>query len=96
MLDTNGDGRDEILHSNAKGQLLVRDGNGAVTAQYLPGFYVSHFALTRWGQEAKASHILVPTLESGDGCCKPIFRLLDERGKKWRNWSLHWGIYLTE
>ena len=31
MLDTNGDGRDEILHSNAKGQLLVRNGNGTLS-----------------------------------------------------------------
>jgi hypothetical protein len=82
MLDTNGDGRDEILHSNAKSQLLVRSGNGDVAAQYLPGFYVSHFALTRWGQEARPSHILVPVSESSDGCCKPTFVLLDTNGKK--------------
>ena len=82
MLDTNGDGRDEILHSNAKGQLLVRSGNGDVAAQYLPGLYVSHFVLTRWGQEAKPSHILVPVSESSDGCCKPTFALLDTNGKK--------------
>jgi hypothetical protein len=48
MLDTNGDGRDEILHSNAGGQLLVRDQNGEIIAHYLPEFYVSNFALTRW------------------------------------------------
>lgn len=38
-LDTNGDGREEILHSNAKGELLVRNGNGDVIARYLPNFY---------------------------------------------------------
>jgi hypothetical protein len=37
-LDTNGDGRGEILPSNAKGQLLVRNGNGDVIARYLPDF----------------------------------------------------------
>jgi|SRR5208282_2010777 hypothetical protein len=81
-LDTNGDGREEILHSNAKGQLIVRNGNGDVIARYLPNFYVSHFALTRWGQEARPSHILVPISESREGCCKPAFILLDANGKK--------------
>jgi hypothetical protein len=82
MLDTNGDGREQILHSNAKGQLLVRNGSGDVVAQYLPSFYVSHFALTRWGNEARPSHILVPISEPRDGCCKPAFVLLDANGKK--------------
>ena len=81
-LDTNGDGREEILHSNAKGELLVRNGNGDVIARYLPNFYVSHFALTRWGEEERASHILVPISESHEGCCKQAFILLDANGKK--------------
>jgi len=82
MLDTNGEGREEIVHSNGKGQLLVRNGNGDVATQYLPGFYVSHFALARWGEEARPSHILVPISESREGCCKPAFILLDANGKK--------------
>jgi hypothetical protein len=81
MLDTNGDGHEQILHSNARGQLLVRDANGDVIAQYLPGFYVSDFALTRWGGETRPTHILVPTTEAGVGCCKPVFVLLDTNGK---------------
>jgi hypothetical protein len=44
-LDTNGDGREEILNSNAKGQLFVRNANGDVIAQYLPGAYVSGLLL---------------------------------------------------
>jgi hypothetical protein len=80
-LDTNGDGREEILHSNAKGQLLVRNANGDVIAQYLPGSYVSGFALTRWGAEAQPTHILVPTTEVREGCCKPVFIVLDADGK---------------
>ena len=56
-LDTNGDGREEILHTNAGGQLLVRNANGDVIAQFLPGFYVSDFALTRWGDEMRPTHI---------------------------------------
>jgi hypothetical protein len=82
MLDRNGDGREEILHSNAKGQLLVRNAKGDVVNQYLPGSYVSLFALTRWGEEARPSHILVSTSEFREGCCKPTFVVLDAHGKK--------------
>jgi hypothetical protein len=80
-LDTNGDGHEEILHSNAKGQLIVRNANGDVIAQYLSGFYVSEFALTRWGEELRPTHILVPTTKRQDGCCKPVFVVLDASGK---------------
>lgn len=80
-LDMKGDGREEILHSNASGQLLVRNANGDVIAQFLPGFHVSDFALTRWGEEMQPNHILVPTTESRNGCCKPVLVVLDVNGK---------------
>ena len=80
-LDTRGDGRKEILHSNAQGQLLVREASGEVIARYLPNHYVSYFALTRWGTESQPSHILVPTKESGGQCCKPVFLVLDAEGR---------------
>jgi hypothetical protein len=38
--------------------------------------------LTVGASELYPNHILVPTSESGDGCCKPIFMLLDEKGEK--------------
>jgi hypothetical protein len=79
-LDINGDGRKEILHSNVRGQLLVRDGNGEIIAHYLPDHYVTDFALTRWGAESQASHILIPSKESHDGCCEPVVLVLDARG----------------
>jgi hypothetical protein len=82
MLDRTGDGREEILHSNAKGQLLVRNAKGDVVDQYLPGSYVSRFALTRWGAEAQPSHILVSTSEAREGCCKATFVVLYAHGKK--------------
>lgn len=80
-LDTKGDGRKQILHTNAEGQLLVRDASGEVIAHYLSNHYVSHFALTRWGNELQPSHILVPTKESGVECCKHVFLVLDEEGR---------------
>jgi hypothetical protein len=80
-LDTNGDGREEVLHSNAKGELVVRNGSGDVIAHYLPNFYVSHFAVTRWGRETQPSHILVPVSEQRKGCCRPALLLLNAKGK---------------
>ena len=80
-LNTRGDGRKEILHSNAQGQLLVREASGEVIAHYLPNYYVSDFALTRWGAESQPSHILVPTNESADQCCKPVLLVLDAQGR---------------
>jgi len=82
MLDTNGDGRQEILHSNAKGELLVRNELGDKIGQYAPGFYVSHLTLTRWEQEPRPTHILVPTSEPCEGNCKPVLLVLDATGKK--------------
>ncbi len=82
MLDRTGDGREEILHSNAKGQLLVRNAKGDVVDRYLPGSYVSRFALTRWWAEAQPSHILVSISEAREGCCKATFVVLDAHGKK--------------
>lgn len=82
MLDTTGDGRERIVHSNARGQLLVRDGNGDVVARYFPGYYISHFALTRWGEESKPSHLLVPVSERQNGCCKPYMIVSDRSGNK--------------
>jgi hypothetical protein len=81
ILDTRGDGRKEILHTNAQGQLLVREASGEVIAHYLPNYYVSDFALTRWGAESQPSHILVPTNESADQCCKPVLLVLDAQGR---------------
>jgi hypothetical protein len=80
-LDTNGDGREEILHSNAQGQLLVRNANGDVIAEYLPGHYIADFTLTRWAEEQRPTHILVPTTEGPEGSSKPIFVVLDASGK---------------
>jgi hypothetical protein len=82
MLDTNGDGRDEILHSDAKGQLIVRNEKGEVISRYLPGTYVSFFSLTRWAGEPRPSHILIPVSEGSEGQEKPAYVLLNAKGDK--------------
>lgn len=81
-LDTNGDGRAEILHSNAGGQLVVRNASGDVIGRYLSGVYVSHFAVTLWGDEQQPTHILVPISEAHEGGCNPMFVILEANGKQ--------------
>jgi hypothetical protein len=96
MMDTNGDGHEEILHSDARGQLLVRNASGNVIAHYLPGFYVSQFALTSWGEEAQPSHILVPVTEGGQTFCKSVFVVLDAKGKNVAELDSPFGDVLKE
>ena len=80
-LDVDGDGRREILHSNARGELLVRNMNGDVENRYLTCYYVSHFSLTRWGDESTATHILVPTANASANSGKKVLIVLDAKGK---------------
>jgi len=79
-LDTNADGQKEILHSDARGHLLVRNHSGDVIGRYLPGVYVSHFTVTRWGSDVQPSHILVPVNEGSEGA-NPELLVLDAGGK---------------
>jgi hypothetical protein len=80
-LDVDGDGRREILNSNARGQLLVRNTNGDVTNRYAAGHFVSRFSLTRWGSESNPTHILVPTTGAGGDSKKTVLMVLDATGK---------------
>jgi hypothetical protein len=48
VLDTDGDGRPEILHSNAAGQLTLREANGSVRASVSPAGYFSQFSPVEW------------------------------------------------
>ena len=79
--DPNGDGREEILHSDAQGKLLVRNDKGDITAQYLPGTYVAYFTVTRWEDDSKPRHILVLANENREGG-KPQLLVLNSGGKK--------------
>ena len=40
-----------ILHSNAKGQLTMRDANGNVLGRYDPEIYLDSFTMTTWGDD---------------------------------------------
>jgi hypothetical protein len=44
-MDTNGDGRGEVVHTSAGGELTFRDARGAVLALKRPVSYISDFSL---------------------------------------------------
>jgi len=48
MADLNGDGHKHIVHSNAGGQITVRDKQGKIISKHKPEPYFSHFSLIRW------------------------------------------------
>jgi hypothetical protein len=75
------DGHKTILHSDVSGHLIVRDASGQQIASYSLGTYISEFAPTRWGNESRPTHVLVPSMLSSDGCCKPGFLVSDAAGK---------------
>jgi hypothetical protein len=53
IVDTNADGTAEVVHSNAAGQLTIRDGSGAVVRRVdPPGSYFSSFSLVQWPRSA--------------------------------------------
>ncbi len=63
MVDTDGDGQLEILHSNAGGEMKVRDARGAVLNQSRPPAYFSGFSLCNWPGKGDPQHALLS--ESG-------------------------------
>lgn len=52
-----------ILHSNAGGQLVLRDATGNVDGHTKPETYVSHFALTAWDDHLTRNDLIT----AGDG-----------------------------
>lgn len=48
IVDTDADGSLEIVHSNAGGEITVRDGTGKVLKRTTPPSYFSDFLLCRW------------------------------------------------
>lgn len=48
VVDVDDDGSLEIIHSNAAGEMIVRDTDGKIIHKAKPGPYFSHFSLCRW------------------------------------------------
>jgi len=61
IADADGDGRMEIIHSNAAGLLTLRDGTGKVIRRIAVESYLSQFSLTRWPEPQ------LGLLQVGDG-----------------------------
>ncbi len=60
LADADGDGTLEIVHSNAGGEMKVRDQQGAVVRQARPGSYFSHyFSLCKWPSKEGGEHALL-------------------------------------
>jgi hypothetical protein len=47
-----------ILHSNARGQLTVRDAGGHVVGRYEPEIYLASFSMTSWGDDPNKSKLI--------------------------------------
>jgi hypothetical protein len=48
IVDTDGDGKPEIVHSNAAGQLTIRDASGKVVRRRKPEGYLGDFSVVEW------------------------------------------------
>ncbi len=59
VIDTDGDGTPEIVHSNAAGQITVRDATGRVIQRSRPSVYFSHFSLCRWPVDTDSTSLLL-------------------------------------
>jgi hypothetical protein len=60
VLDIDADGKPEIVHTNAGGQIKVRDRVGEVVRQSASRAYVSHFSLVRWPGRDDRQYLLAP------------------------------------
>jgi hypothetical protein len=70
IVDTDGDGKPEIVHSNAAGQVTVRDANGKVLSRAQTEGYFSGFSLVQWPPHQTS------LLHAGDG----VTRVIDFKG----------------
>ncbi|MEX1229729.1 MAG: hypothetical protein WEB58_05795 [Planctomycetaceae bacterium] len=58
VTDTDGDGTNEIVHSNAAGQITIRDAAGAILRQNRPEPYLSRFTLAHWPTKTDPQYLL--------------------------------------
>lgn len=59
IVDANGDGNLEIVHSNAGGQIRVRDKHGKIISQRKPAPYISNFSLCKWPSKKSREYALL-------------------------------------
>jgi hypothetical protein len=59
LVDTDDDGNLEIVHSNAAGQITVRDTEGKVIERSKPDIYFSDFSLSSWPKKNSRKYALI-------------------------------------
>ncbi len=59
LVDTDGDESLEIVHSNAAGQITVRDRQGKIISQAKPAPYFSDFSICRWPSKKDRKYALL-------------------------------------
>jgi hypothetical protein len=59
LVDTNGDGKPEIVHSNAGGKITVRDHQGKIIRRSAPSPYFSGFSLCKWPTKSDREYALL-------------------------------------
>ena len=59
LVDVNADGNLEIIHSNAAGEMTVRDKDGKIIHKAKPAPYFSSFSLCRWPNKESPQYALL-------------------------------------
>lgn len=59
IADIDGSGHMKIVHSNARGDITVRDNQGKIISKQNPEPYFSHFSLIRWPNESSPERLLL-------------------------------------
>ena len=59
IADLDGSGQKKIVHSNAKGNITVRDKQGKIISKSKPNPYFAHFSLIRWPDTTGPERLLL-------------------------------------
>jgi uncharacterized RDD family membrane protein YckC len=59
IADLDGNGQKKIVHSNARGEITVRDKQGKIISRSKPKPYFSHFSLLRWPEATSPERLLL-------------------------------------
>ncbi len=62
IADLDGSGHKKIVHSNARGEITVRDNQGNIISKHNPKPYFSHFSLIRWPNDSSPERFLLAGL----------------------------------
>ena len=58
IVDVDGDGKPEIVHTNGGGELTVRDQNGTVIQRFKTEIYCADFSLCSWPTQRSSPKLL--------------------------------------